>query len=707
MRYSACLSTVLLALAFLTLQDPAPAIELQTSQAKVGRFERIEFSLRLDGTYSNPFDPEEVDLSLRVTAPSGAMLSVPAFWRQDCERRRIPEGRKARDWFYPSGEPGWKARFAPAEVGRYRVVAVCRDRKGTGESQPVEFDSVASQRQGFVRISKKDSRYLELDNGQPLLLIGQNLAFIGESQYVNLARAEEVMAKLAANGANFLRVWVCCKDWATAIEAEKSAWGRSWEAKPPIVPLPGREGDPKAPKCLKLSEKPATASPSHPVAVLPGTRYVLSGKVRTEDGAKVRISSSDLKEFTVSGQGTEWSDFSREFTTGPNQLFLDRITFRCEGQAAWLDGLALRPATGGPNLLVEADVNRPARGYYHPVDCFIVDQLVEAAQRHGIYLELCFLERDLYMGALKDPKSQEYQQAIHDAKRTVRYAAARWGYATSVAMWEYVNEMDPGLPTDLWYDELGKEFEAVDPFHHLRATSAWGHSPKDWRHPRLDVPNAHHYLRPTSKESFKDEVEGVLGQLRYMRKNTPPGRPLLMAEFGLADDKWGRSPYMKQDQDLSHFHNVLWASALSGAAGTAQFWWWEGLDEQDAYRHYKPLAAFLSDIPLTSGLNDLSAKVVEGKVRPVGLQGKDRAYVWCFNPQATWWNVVVEKAQPAAVQGATIEIQGLASGNYRIEWWDTNSGAVTKRQSARVSDTLRLVVPEFTRDIACKVLPER
>ena len=692
--------------------EGAEKITVEASRDKVGKYERIDFSIRLDVPYRDPFDPEEVDLSLRLSTPRGATLEIPAFWCQEFERQQIPRGGKKADWLYPAGPPTWRARFAPMEIGRYSAVAVCRDRRGKWQSAPVHFDAVPSQRRGFVRLGRPDARFLELDSGQPLFLIGENLAFIGESQYFNLAKAEETFPKLAAHGANFLRIWVCCEDWATAIEARKSAWGRGWEPKPLVVPMPGEEGKPSGRKCLKIpgeGERPLSAAPCHPPAVRPETRYVLSGRIRTEGEAKVRLSAPapGLSDIVLSGQGSNWTAFSREFTTGAGQRWLDRITLRREGSgAAWLDGLSLAEVSGGPELLGEADVNRPVRGYYHPIDCYVVDRLVEAADRSGLYLQLCFITRNLYMDSLKDPKSPEYRQAVRDARKLVRYVVARWGYATSVAVWEYFNEQNPGLPTDPFYEELGRYFEQLDVFHHLRATSAWGPSPKDWRHPQLDIAQPHHYLRPESKEGFKDEVEVVIKQTRFVQKNTPPQKPVILAEFGLAENNWMLSPYMKQDRELVHFHNILWASALSGAAGTAQFWWWEQLDRQDGYRHYRPLAGFLADVPFTTaGLKDASATVASGQALAIGLQGRDRAYLWLFNPQATWWNLVVEKTTPAAIQGATLEIRGLEPGTYGVQWWDTAEGkALRETTAAPAGGVLRLDVPAFSRDVACKVV---
>ncbi|MBC8868064.1 MAG: hypothetical protein H8E44_01535, partial [Planctomycetes bacterium] len=89
-----------------------------------------------------------------------------------------------------------------------------------------------------------------------------------------------------------------------------------------------------------------------------------------------------------------------------------------------------------------------------------------------------------------------------------------------------------------------------------------------------------------------------------------------------------------------------------------------------------------------------------------GLQGQDRAYLWLFDPQASFENIVIRKAKPARVEGAMIELRGLKDGNYRVLWWDTWEGRIVKEDSVASSDGgLRLAVPSFTRDIACKIVP--
>jgi len=368
----------------------------------------------------------------------------------------------------------------------------------------------------------------------------------------------------------------------------------------------------------------------------------------------------------------------------------------------WLDDLSLKETPDSPELLWEADVDRPVLGVYNQVDCFMLDELVEAAQSNSIYLMLCVLTRDLYMKHLSDDSSEEYETAIRYAKKFMRYAVARWGYSRSVAAWEYFNEIDPGLPTDRFYNELEDYLEKTDIYHHLLTTSTWHPSAKDCRLASLDIAQVHRYMRPGTDEEYKDEVAVVLYRAQFLRKNAP-SKPALIGEFGLADTKWGLSGYMKQDTGGVHFHTSLWASAFAGVSGTAMFWWWELLDQQDAYRHYKPLSEFLAGVCF-AGLRQTDAAISSDQLRVLGYQGEDCAYLWISDNRATWWNQIAENKQPQPVTDAAIEIRGLQDGTYRVEWWDTYESRTIRTEQVSCTDSsLHASVPTFNRDIACKI----
>lgn len=703
-RLCACLLQ-LGALAGFACSAPAEGLQLRPSTARTGNFSRLQFSIAWDRVYTNCFDPDEVQVNLRVMAPDGVTLSVPAFWHQTYERRRIQN----RDWFYPQGLPGWKARFAPMIPGRYEAVAEVKDASGVTTSSPVTFESTNSASKGFLRVSRNDPRFLEFSDGTPFFPIGQNLAFIGPQQYMSVSRAEEAFAKLQANGANYLRVWTCCEDWAMAIEARKSAWGRSWDWHPPIVPDPFEIRN--ARQCLKLPRNgaPLKMDPSHPLALKPSTRYRLSGEASLPVGAALRfvVSPGQVSDEVQAGAGAGWQAFTREFSTGPQDFWLGAMVFRADGNGTvLLRNLSLREVAAGPELLWEADVNRPVRGYYNPLDCSVLDELVLAAERTGLYLQLCMLTRDLYMDALKQPDGPEYDRAIRDAKKFFRYAVARWGASTSVAVWEYWNEMNPGLPTDRFYQELGAWLEKFDPYQHLRATSTWGPSPKDCRHPALDLADTHFYLRPANKGRLEDEVEAVLDRTRWLREQAP-NKPAHLGEFGLADDQWRITDELRNSPELADMHNALWASALSGASGAALFWWWERLDQRNAYPIYRPLSRFLEEVPWTSGrVSAAEFEVVPSGIRLVGLKAGNDAWVWCFNQQAAWSAIYSRQSPPAALAQISFVLRVGQDANYNVAWFDTRTGQGIRTERV-TTENLRLLLspPEFSRDIACRITP--
>ncbi len=691
------------ALPILVVAGLAHAVELRLEQTSVGRYFKVDGIIKIDGEYANPYDPCEVAVDLLIDGPDGRSFVHPAFFCQDYERRdRRREGRRIA-WYYPVGTGTWRVRFAPLETGTYTLRARVRDADGMRVSAPVALASQASSSKGFLRPHPEDPRFLGFSDGTPFFAIGQNLAFIGEGQYVTLPKAEMLFGKLSGQGVNFLRIWTCCDDWAIAIEAPKSAWRRSWSKGSPIVSCPGNETR----KCVKLAGADGTSIdvvPSHRVALRPNTDYVLAGRYRSDGPAGLRIQIGRQRWDVAEGEShsADWLSFRQRFTTGPDDYWLGAMSLSLlNSGTAWLDGLSLKEAGGSAELLWEADVNRPVRGTYNQLDCFMLDQLVDRAESSGIYLMLCLLTRNLYMDALSSVGSAEHRQAVTDAKNFMRYAVARWGYSPHVAAWEYFNEMDPGKPTDNFYEQMAAYLDRIDIYGHLRTTSTWHPSALDCKLAALDVAQLHHYLRP-SEDDYKDAVAAVVAKAAFLREHAP-AKPALIGEFGLADDKWGLSDAMRHDRGGVHLHNSLWASTFAGVAGTTMSWWWDELDRQDVYHHYRCLSAYLADVSFV-GLQAATAVSTHKSLRILGYQGQACAYLWLFNRDATWWNIVIDGRTPASVEGATVEITGLADGPYTVTWWHTNDRrALTSMEASAAEGQLLLTVPAFERDIACKI----
>jgi hypothetical protein len=311
-------------------------VTLSTPRAQMRAYEKLELAIEVGREYQRPFDPCEVELNVLVTTPGGRMLTLPAFYGQDYERQDLRQGSRMVAWYYPQGTASWKARFAPTEAGVYGARAVLKDKLGEVSSAPVEFTCVESARKGFLRAGRADPRFLEFTTGEPFFAIGQNVAFVGEGQYVTPVKAEEVFARLADSGANFVRVWTCCQDWALAIEAQKSAWTRSWTRETPIVPVPDAEGDPNARQCVRIKGDAGaslTASPSHPVGLRPATRYVIAGKFKAEgcQALRLQVGGNNWEIPAQPRPSSDWQTFRQEFVTGPEERWLGRVAFSLVG----------------------------------------------------------------------------------------------------------------------------------------------------------------------------------------------------------------------------------------------------------------------------------------------------------------------------------------------------------------------------------------
>ncbi len=681
-------------------------VDASISNESVGRYEKVEFRITLENQYADPYDPNVVDVSLIVAPPSGGEQVVPAFFAQEYEVTRSPAGRgKTETSFYPVGTGVWKARFAPLETGPHRARILVQDKTDKGDSERMTFTCVESNSKGYLRTGRKDPRFFEFSNGEPFFVIGQNLAFISEGQYVNLAKADEIFTAMAANGANYARIWTCCADWAMCLEGRKSAWDRSWSKGHSIIAIPN---DPTGRKCLKLGDDKRTiqCNPSHPVALKPQTPYTLTGRFLSDSTAVLELDASNGigRARIEPDKPGQWTDFRKSFTTGPSERRLGRLSLTASGGGnLYLDTLSLTESAGGPELLWEADVNRSVRGTYNQIDCAMLDELIDSAQHHGIYLMLCVVTRDLYMDSLSKVGSERYIKATEDTKKFLRYCVARWGYSTAVGAWECFNEMDPGKPTDAYYTELAAYLKQIDIYHHPWTTSTWHPSARDVRLASLDVGQMHHYMRPQVEGDYKDEVAVLVDLTKFLRDNGPQ-KPVLIGEFGLADPKWGLSDDMKTDAKGAHFRRSLWASAFAGSSGTAMFWWWDQLDRQDVYGHYKPLSEFLKGVWFV-GLRGTAASADE-PVRVIGYQGNDRAYLWLSDSRTNWYTRIKEGKPPEPVTGRELTVPGLTDATYRITWWDTLTGRTIDNAQARTQDgSLQIIIPDFSSDIACKIEP--
>ena len=131
-----------------------PSVLLVKPRAdQVGMFEKAELIIELNAEFTNPFDPEEIDVYVDLKAPSGATRRVWGFYNPTtCDSL-------------------WMARFAPTEVGVWTFVVGVRDKNGQARSQPGTLTVTPSSHRGFIKVAG-NRRYLQYDDGTSFYGIG-------------------------------------------------------------------------------------------------------------------------------------------------------------------------------------------------------------------------------------------------------------------------------------------------------------------------------------------------------------------------------------------------------------------------------------------------------------------------------------------------------------------------------------------------------
>ncbi len=128
----------------------APLIgAIAKSAESVGRYDKLELTVALGGSYANPFDPDQIDLSAQFTSPSGKPWKVNGFF----------DGSK------------WKIRFAANETGAWTYLVTAKDASGSGQGSPGAFVCAGSPSHGWVRVAP-NRRYLRYDDGTSFYGIG-------------------------------------------------------------------------------------------------------------------------------------------------------------------------------------------------------------------------------------------------------------------------------------------------------------------------------------------------------------------------------------------------------------------------------------------------------------------------------------------------------------------------------------------------------
>jgi len=164
--------------------EPPSIRSVRADARQVGMYEKFELRIDLEATYTNPFDPEQIDLRAEFTAPSGKTWKIDGFYNPS------------------SWASLWMVRFAPTEQGVWRYAVTVTDTEGTSGARTGQFTAVDSTLHGFIGIAP-NKRYLSYTDGTSYYGVG--LWYNDSYELFNEGRiTEEGLDNLQRRGANFI-----------------------------------------------------------------------------------------------------------------------------------------------------------------------------------------------------------------------------------------------------------------------------------------------------------------------------------------------------------------------------------------------------------------------------------------------------------------------------------------------------------------------
>ncbi|MCB9457675.1 MAG: PQQ-binding-like beta-propeller repeat protein [Anaerolineaceae bacterium] len=370
------------------------------------------------------------------------------------------------------------------------------------------------------------------------------------------------------------------------------------------------------------------------------------------------------------------------------------------------------------------------------------DRIIEAAERNGVQIILgshgdpfWIWDASVYNEswnpnpvAMDDPAHLRYWQ------RNFRYRVARWGYSTAVMAWEVWNEHGHVLANSdayRFYQTYGQYQIQTDPYRHLRTTSqgsqAW--SPDFWSSSAFDIASYHDYMMISRypAELTYDAANFVYRFAQCLRTADArncglglgdgstwngPAKPIFWGELDSGTTQWNQA-----NINPKATHDVRWAGLFSPIGMAPIDWYWD--QQSAAFIATKHAEAGIASRYFQgvdyAGLNftylstddvrntSQSIAVSNAKLRVLGMRAANgaQAFAWVQNRDNSRWDQGVNN-NPL---NATFTINQMASGNYRVEIWDTYTGQVTDGGIVAANNgAVTVQVSNLTKDVAVKII---
>ncbi len=346
-------------------------------------------------------------------------------------------------------------------------------------------------------------------------------------------------------------------------------------------------------------------TPSTAIEAATGSFHVVENSAR----GFVRV-SKEVPRFFVFENGESYFPLGENlgWVSGNGSRLAVWISYLDECQEAGINWIRIWMCPWGMTELVWKDDGKNYHGLeqYSSTNAEMIDGIFQAAEERGIYIQWVINHHGQYSintnpvwndnpynakngGFLEAPEdfftSEEAKRHYRDR---LRYLVARWGYSAHLLAWEFWNEVDltanfnfPNVRA--WHEEMAAYLDSLDPYKHLRTTSASSRESLTHQIGGLDYLQTHAYVNAI--------IDRVMASSAQAEVNYPE-KPHFFGEMSYNY----RGPN-RDDREGVILHNQLWASAHSPDSGTAMTWWWDNwVRPYNLYGHFKRLADYLEGI---------------------------------------------------------------------------------------------------------------
>lgn len=309
--------------------------------------------------------------------------------------------------------------------------------------------------------------------------------------------------------------------------------------------------------------------------------------------------------------------------------------------------------------------------YFNPGGIERLDEVVEMADSLGLYMMLAFDSHNTLMegnqwedhnynklngGPASTPTEFFTLEASREKyKNRLRYIVARWGYSTSIAAWEFFNEIDnavfdqddniliPHAAVTDWHQEMSAYLKQIDPYDHIITTSL-SHREIEGLYDLQDIDlNQMHVYRRTRQ--IPEEI------IMYTKAHN---KPFSWGEFGYEWD-WNKDFSTMVDEKKHDYKIGLWYGMFSPTPILPMTWWWEFFDEHGMTPYFNAVAEINEHMLQAGGGSFEKLAVSAAEIEAHCVKSGENIYVYLVNHSGA--------SQTAKVTiGATLEEAYILQG---------------------------------------------